>query len=319
MEGTCEWLFDVQAYKDWRNCGGTSAEEGLARDEFEEPALDQDESEKYEFDSEASPALIDIPSLLYESARKCNVATTRRLPSMGYSPTHRSIDPFELPLFAVAAQHGEYNEESVVSSIVDMLVEGGADLQCTDDEGMTALHFATLFNNRPAIKALLARGADIHARTYDGRTPLFLAWYCDQFDPTADYRTIELLQDAGADFSILDNRGRTVLHAAALCPELDDFASRATQIAINAGVPHHAKDDQGKTALQLLERRTRQCWGDSYRKCEWTDFVVMSKLLQGHQINIVMWWHYWKHRKAHYTLAQREIDEQRALEAGPSL
>lgn len=64
------------------------------------------------------------------------------------------------------------------------------------------LHKACIWNNINGVKLLLKHGFDVNEKNRDGRTPLFL---------TSNEEILRLLLDAGADWTIVDNRGITVL------------------------------------------------------------------------------------------------------------
>ncbi|WP_257295102.1 ankyrin repeat domain-containing protein [Endozoicomonas sp. YOMI1] len=58
---------------------------------------------------------------------------------------------------------------------IDALIARGADVNARTKDGKTPLHCAAAQGHQQAIGALIARGADVNARTKDGRTPLHCA------------------------------------------------------------------------------------------------------------------------------------------------
>lgn len=68
-------------------------------------------------------------------------------------------------------------------AVVKYLLEHGADVRAHDGSAHTALHSGASFDD--VVEALIAAGADVHARTSDGRTPLMNApfWKHYQDDP----------------------------------------------------------------------------------------------------------------------------------------
>ena len=57
------------------------------------------------------------------------------------------------------------------------LYEAGADINMTDETGITPLHFAALIGNRDAIEWLVDMGASIHRRTKTGASVvMYAAW-----------------------------------------------------------------------------------------------------------------------------------------------
>ena len=77
-----------------------------------------------------------------------------------------------------------------------------------DDEGYTPLHLAVIAGNRPVIKYLISRGADINAVDNERHSALHWAIVCGELD------ALDMLHDAGADPSIPDNHGALPIHYA---------------------------------------------------------------------------------------------------------
>jgi hypothetical protein len=89
------------------------------------------------------------------------------------------------------------------------LVEHGANVAHTDDDGMTALHEACAKGNLPTMKCLLGHGARITDRSVDGKTALF---YASGFVEAIQYL---LSSEGGATITETDNAGNTPLLFAA--------------------------------------------------------------------------------------------------------
>ena len=85
--------------------------------------------------------------------------------------------------------------------IVSLLLENGADIGVSDNEGKTALHLATYGGpgHKDVISLLIEAGAEIDACDNNGQTALHLASRAAQHD------IVSLLVRAGADTSIKDN------------------------------------------------------------------------------------------------------------------
>ncbi len=83
---------------------------------------------------------------------------------------------------------------------VRLLVEAGADVNATNEADFTALHGATFRGLNEVIEYLVARGADIDARDFRGRTPYRMAEGAKQsFQFQSWPETAELLARLGAD------------------------------------------------------------------------------------------------------------------------
>src|SRR5687768_16209889 len=94
-----------------------------------------------------------------------------------------------------------------VESVRRKLSEG-ASLNRPDPSGWTALHLAA-GQARPAVVALLLEiGANVHATSADGSTPLHSAAAAEKADPTAMKEVVSLLLAGGAKPNARDNDGR---------------------------------------------------------------------------------------------------------------
>ena len=88
--------------------------------------------------------------------------------------------------------------------IMRTLLEAGADLKAANNRRATALHWAIADPEK--VRLLLLKGADVNARTVDGRTPLHLAASL----PTGTL-IAEMLLEAGADINARSIVGATPL------------------------------------------------------------------------------------------------------------
>ena len=68
----------------------------------------------------------------------------------------------------IAARAGETQHEDVIR----MLLAHGANVNTSDFDGWTALHFAVKRNNRAIASILIQAGADVDATTNQGWAPL---------------------------------------------------------------------------------------------------------------------------------------------------
>jgi len=124
----------------------------------------------------------------------------RRMKFLGLFPTS--------PLFA-AVGFGD-------PAVIQVLLEGGADIHEKDQDSMTALHWAVLAHHAAAVKVLLSGGADVNAVDRFGYTPLLYAATID----FGDAQTATTLLEAGADPNAKDKEGKTALTQARKYPYL---------------------------------------------------------------------------------------------------
>lgn len=111
-----------------------------------------------------------------------------------------------LPLHLAAAQGDTH--------MINLLLDGGADVNNPQDRGETALWFAVGFVRPKAARLLLRRGALVNAATHDGVAPLHIAVECitDDEDAAAMAR---MLLGAGADVHAVTQHGtHSALHYA---------------------------------------------------------------------------------------------------------
>ncbi|MEW6112525.1 MAG: ankyrin repeat domain-containing protein [Thermodesulfobacteriota bacterium] len=123
---------------------------------------------------------------------------------------------------------------------IKRLIARGAKVNWADDEGWTALFWASVAVQPEAVKTLLDRGADVNARDRAGWSSLF--WAAMNGHSTI----VEMLADRGADVSVADHKGRTALMEAAAKGKIG-----AVEVLVARGANLDAKDGHGETALSL--------------------------------------------------------------------
>jgi ankyrin repeat protein len=125
---------------------------------------------------------------------------------------HRGIT-----VLSVAAGDREY-------SIVEELIRRGADVNTRDEGGMTPLYGAAFRNDDRMIRLLLAHGADPNnPNSASGWTPIFCMVIGRRRPPNSDspatLRCVEALLNSGANVTVIDCYGDSVL----------DWAGRASE------------------------------------------------------------------------------------------
>lgn len=124
---------------------------------------------------------------------------------------------------------------------VQKALAAGAHVDGPDEDGITALTYAIVynsFNGREVIQALLKSKASVVLKDNDGRTPLMFAAQYDKDEYFAD------LLGAGADVNAKDNDGWTPLIYASLYGRSSEVES-----LLKAGADPKAQAKDGKTVV----------------------------------------------------------------------
>jgi hypothetical protein len=93
--------------------------------------------------------------------------------------------------------------------IAELLLAKGADVNAKSNGGLTPLHQAAYHGHKDLAELLLSKGADVNAKANHDETPLFLA------AGTGHKDVAELLLDKGADVNSKAKDGAMSLHQAA--------------------------------------------------------------------------------------------------------
>lgn len=104
-------------------------------------------------------------------------------------------------------------------SIVEWLINNGANFNLKDKQGITALHAAVISSNYPIVKLLLSRGVFVDSKDAYGNTPLFRA-------KATDISIIALLLENGADCMSKNNFGITPYDTFLAYPEIIELMNK---------------------------------------------------------------------------------------------
>lgn len=127
------------------------------------------------------------------------------------------------------------NSEKIAIALLDKI----EDVNFTDEENNTTLHWACVSNFKELINILLEKKANINAMNNDGQTPLYYACMLGHSD------VFKMLLDKGADVHITDKWGNTPLHKAC-CNKKDDEIV-GTLLKYKSDI--NAKNNEGNTPL----------------------------------------------------------------------
>lgn len=105
----------------------------------------------------------------------------------------------------------EYYSPYTLTSATELggKLDGGMDADTRDEHGRTLLMVACRQGALALVELLIARGADVNARSPGGTTPLMYAKTAAF--ASGDTALIERLLKAGADINAKDNHGMTAL------------------------------------------------------------------------------------------------------------
>jgi len=123
-----------------------------------------------------------------------------------------------------------------------LMLDKGADVNRTTLSGVTPIMFT---RDAAVVQLLVARGADVRARSKVGETALMDA------AARGDLAAAKLLLERGADVNAVDHRGYTPLIFAA---HYDGDAVELVKLLLSRGADIQAKAE-GETALSLAARR----------------------------------------------------------------
>lgn len=216
----------------------------------EESAEVQEEMEEEDSDDEEeAPPLPNLFRLATKPLRpKANASTSRTRTKL--LAAFASDEPVNLQSNLGTEESGEMD--------VDMII---------DDQGHTALHWATALAKPSITSQLVELGADINRGNYAGETPLIRAVLTTNYAETGDFST--LLSAISASIQTLDQAHRSVVHHIALIAGVAGRASSArTYMAsvldwvakegVEVGLPLKTlvdvQDIHGDTALNIAAR-----------------------------------------------------------------
>lgn len=134
-----------------------------------------------------------------------------------------------------------YRQMGASASLVQALLEAGAQLAAVACGGQTALHYAAMFGNTCLIPLLLRFGADINALQKRYTTPIMAAIRYDKTE------AIQALLNSSADISVLNADGQSILHLAASYSDIES-------LSVLTGVDYSLIDAEGKDAKGLTPR-----------------------------------------------------------------
>lgn len=183
--------------------------------------------------------MADRLELMKSAIESGDVVTVRRLLASGYSLEETFDDSGPKTALQFAALKG-------TAEIIEVLIDGGADVHVNKERFATPLHIAVLAGRVDICKLLLDRGANpnLPCRA-SGMTPLhFASGSDDGSDAVA-----QLLVQSGALTDVVDFAGRTALHHAVIEP----FRIEVVKALLAGRANPNLLDSTWKTPLHRVE------------------------------------------------------------------
>lgn len=161
--------------------------------------------------------------------------------------------------------HNQDRAQTLITKIqnrepIRQLLEDGVDISCRlfDEQQITPLHFAAIYNHVEAINSLLDAGMNIDIKAKNGETPLHRAAY------KKNINALKVLITAGASVNAQDAYDNTPLHYAVwddITPfdmdAHDQQQKEAVRILIEAGSAINARNNEGKKPLDAWKHDER--------------------------------------------------------------
>lgn len=148
------------------------------------------------------------------------------------------------------------NDINKASSILGLLVLGGADVNEKADDGYALMHW--LAERHGLITPIIEAGANVECLNDKGQSPLLVACASDKSHRRPgcgfDHAALELLK-AGANATVVDQSDKNALHLLLEktypWTESTDESTRVTEALLAAGCSPSASDNEGWTPLQV--------------------------------------------------------------------
>jgi ankyrin repeat protein len=130
--------------------------------------------------------------------------------------------------------------------MAELLLAKKANVNAKTKSGETPLHYAALHGFKDVVSLLVAARADVNAKSGDGETPLHLA---AQY---GDKDVVKLLMTSKIDVNAKDSDSQTALHDAAITGHKD-----VVELLVANRADVNAKDKNGETPLDCAVKYAR--------------------------------------------------------------
>jgi ankyrin repeat protein len=138
-----------------------------------------------------------------------------------------------------------HHSAQTLADIARLLLEHGADVHARTDDGLTPLHLAARWGRVEVVRVLLEHGANVGAEDNRGATPLHEGSVMHARNCVTNHEKAEvvrMLLEHGTNIGAKDNGGRTPLHDAAESRRVE-----VVRVLLEHGANTGAEDKQGRT------------------------------------------------------------------------
>ncbi len=170
-----------------------------------------------------------------ELLKKDNVKTVKALVALAIGQSYENIDK------ALGKELLKKDNLEVVKALISL----GADVNASDEKGVTHLMNATALNRVDVMEVLAANGADLNAQNNAGKTAMHIAAQFEKME------AMNMLIGHNAEVNIADAEGRMPLHLAT-----EYSKTEAVKALVKAGADLFARDASGKTPLSFVKDKT---------------------------------------------------------------
>ena len=192
---------------------------------------------------------------IIDAAREAEPEVVRLLLAKGAPVNVRHKDRYSNTVLMEASSGGSVEN-------VRLLLEAGADLKATNEDGQTALMKAVRLDHRyapsqrlPIIELLLSKGADINQKDNAGQSPLLFS--VDQYMSESGGfishpEVVKLLLDRGADVHAVNKRGDNALM---ITTNAWRSSLEIVKLLVEKGINLNSQNEKGTTALMIAVER----------------------------------------------------------------
>lgn len=193
--------------------------------------------------------------------------------------------------------------------LVEKALRIGADIEAQDDDGKTALHWASERGHSSVVSVLLSNGANVNSITYSGWSSLHLAAF------KGDDGMIALLLTNGADVNLEGGDGRNPLHCAVEAGRvkvIDTLLKAGADVTrrsyTGVSIIHLAQNLSSDESLRVLVMSSTAPEALLRRSIFDNDPITLDLLFQW-RLDVIVQWYHWVGELLEEGLPKKEISD----------